>query len=249
MSEHPNGAAAIASEHNGASTENNTTGRIKVASGTRRASAAPRRRGAEHYDSILWRVHPQKASLDGGFTLGITSAGKQAGVSTVAANLAIRAADHRQTPVLLVDANFVRPRQAREFHLGDTLGLTDVLSQECEPTDAIHASNIEGLSILPLGSPGLVERTVGDYETIASLMTELRGSFATVVFDLPPAQELRQSLLIAQQLDKTLLVVRCESTNGKDAQTAINRLNADGVAVAGAVVTQRKHYTPRWLRR
>ncbi len=75
-----------------------------------RIAGAPDRPGAEHYDTLLWRIAPRLETAGGmGLLLGLTSSDRQAGVSTVAANLAIRAADHKLGPVLLADCNFRHP--------------------------------------------------------------------------------------------------------------------------------------------
>ncbi|MEM6330604.1 MAG: CpsD/CapB family tyrosine-protein kinase, partial [Planctomycetota bacterium] len=209
----------------------------------------PRRRGAEFYDTLLWRVQPKQPTAGDGFAIGVTSADRHAGVSTVAANLAIRAADHRQSPVLLIDANLLHPRQQRNFRLRGGAGLTDLLAGECGVGEAVFDSGVDGLSVMPLGSPSLVERTVCDHDAVAALFAELRGDYATLVFDLPPANAMRHTLLFAQQLDATLMAVRSEATRTKAARAAVARLQADGVAVTGSVVTQQKRYTPRWLSR
>lgn len=214
-----------------------------------RGAMTQRRRGADYYDTILWRVRPQVMEPATGFTLGVTSCNRRAGVSTVAANLAIRAADHQLTPTLLVDANLIHPRQERSFRLYDAPGLADILAGECEVEEGIHPSGVSGLSVMPLGSVGLIDRASVDYERLSALLTELRSDFATTIFDLPEVRHLRHSLLIAQQVDAALLVLRSEKTRRKVAQAAVARLTADNVNVVGSVVTQSKNYMPRWFRR
>lgn len=214
-----------------------------------RGAMTQRRRGADYYDTILWRVRPQESHGETGFTLGVTSCNRRAGVSTVAANLAIRAADHQLTPTLLVDANLIHPRQERAFRLYDAPGLADILAGECEVEEGIHPSGVAGLSVMPLGSVGLIDRASVDYERLGALLTELRSDYATTVFDLPEVRHLRHSLLIAQQVDAALLVLRSEKSRRKVAQAAVARLTADNVTVVGTVVTQQKNYVPRWFRR
>lgn len=210
---------------------------------------APRRRGADYYDTILWRVLPRESPLGQGFVLGLTSAGSRAGVTTVAANLAIRAADHRVSPVLLIDANLARPQVERSFRLHGAPGLTELLAGECGLDESIHASDVDDLSIMPLGASSLVDRARVDQQGIAALMTELRGEFATIVIDLPSSADMRHSLLLAQEADAALLVVRCDGTASGAAKNAIHRLRGDGVNLVGSVVTQQKKYTPRWFQR
>lgn len=207
----------------------------------------PRRRGADPYDAILWRVAPKVTPTELGFALGVTSCDRRAGVSTTAANLAIRAADRRLTPVLLIDANLDHPRQEINFRLHDAPGLTELLAKECELQNAVHPSRIDGLSIMPLGSPSLVDRTNADFETFSALMQELRSEYAVIVCDLPCVADFRQSLLLAQQLDSAVVVLKSESTRRRDAETAIRRLASDGIEVAGAVIAQKRNYVPRWF--
>lgn len=210
---------------------------------------APARRGADYYDTVLWRVLPRDGADMRGYSIGLTSSERRAGVSTVAANLAIRAADHRLSPVLLLDANLTRPSLHRSFRLRNAAGLTEVLADDHDPRDAIHETNVDGLSVMPLGDQRLVDRARVDQQGIVALMTELRAEFSTVIVDLPEVRELRHSLLLAQQLDATLMVVRCNGTTRQAAQNAIHRLDGDGIKVVGSVMTQHKTYTPRWLQR
>lgn len=219
-----------------------------AAGGPRRA-ITPRRRGADYYDTILWRLLPASlADAEGGAAIGVTSGAERSGVSTVAANLAIRAADHLGGPVLLIDANLARPRLARAFRTHRAKGLGDILAGACEPADAIHETGVDGLSLLPAGAAALSDRLSIDQQTIDSLLKELVDEYRLVFVDLPTVAKLRKSLLLARRLDEVLLVVRSESQRRQGAQTALARLRDDGVRVAGAVVTQQRDYIPRWFR-
>lgn len=239
-------------EAEAAGPEPGSDGRAAVA-GTvpRRAprGMAPRRRGADHYDTILWRVRPRGGDALDGYTIGVTGCARKAGVSTVAANLAIRAADHRQSPVLLIDANLEHPSIGRSFRLHGAPGLTELLAETCQLQEAIHESGVEGLSVMPLGQPGLVDRARVDFECFASLLGELRSDFATIVVDLPESGRMRHSLLIAQQADAVLLVLRADATRRAAAKAAAARFGEDGVNIVGTVVTQQKNYVPRWFQR
>src|SRR5450755_2708786 len=74
------------------------------------------RPGAEYFDALLWRLFDRREDAHGlGYLMGVTGCARHSGVSTVAANLAIRAADHGLGPVLLVDANDQHPQLNRMF--------------------------------------------------------------------------------------------------------------------------------------
>jgi Mrp family chromosome partitioning ATPase len=70
-----------------------------------------------------------------------------------------------------------------------------------------------------------------------------------VIFDFPPADRLRQSLLLARRLDQVLLVVRAESTRKDDAAKLSQRLVDDGLPLAGVLFNRHRSYVPRWMER
>ena len=80
----------------------------------------------EHYRALADRLRLTQSS-SAVQTIGLTSCSPREGVSTVAANLAITAAAMFDRPVLLVDANFLRPALRRMFRLRQGPGLADVL--------------------------------------------------------------------------------------------------------------------------
>ncbi|TWT48715.1 CpsD/CapB family tyrosine-protein kinase [Botrimarina hoheduenensis] len=211
---------------------------------------APRRRGADPYDTLLWRLQPRmEGRLSGAYLLGITGCESRAGVSTIASNLAIRAADNQVRPVLLIDANTAAPRIAKNFRLRKTLGLGDLLTGGCGLEDAIHASSVEGLDIMPLGSRGIIERGGLDQRVVDTVIESLRESYELVIFDLPAVDRLRHNLLVARRLDGVVMTVRNESTPASRLNEATEQLRADGVELVGAVLNRQRQYTPGWLRR
>lgn len=213
----------------------------------------PRRRGADAYDTLLWRLHPRLEEgneRDGaGFLVGVTSCDRKAGVSTVAANLAIRAADHQMRPVLLIDGSASRPSVARQFRLRGSHGLADALSGHCSLAEAIHETPVDGLEVMPVGTAGLMDRVGLDHQQVDAMLSGLRESHEMVVFDLPEASELRHMLLVARRLDAAILALRSEATSAEVVEQTADQLRADGVNLVGSVVSRRRQYVPDWLRR
>ncbi|TWT90244.1 Tyrosine-protein kinase YwqD [Pseudobythopirellula maris] len=219
-------------------------------SGAKRSPLVPRRRGAEPYDTVLWRLQSRVEQRHGaGFLVGVTSCMRRAGVSTLAANLAIRAADHQLTPALLVDCNAAHPQVDREFRLQGARGLADLLAGECELEEAVHPTNVEGLEVMPLGTTGLIDRASVEPRRLEGLVRSLGESHEYVVFDLPPADDMRHALLVAKQLDAVLMAVGSEVTPRGLAKKSIDLLRSDGVSFAGAVVTRQKKHVPGWFGR
>lgn len=214
----------------------------------------PRRRGADAYDTLLWRLQPRleaaREKYDGaGFLVGVTACDRRSGVSTVAANLAIRAADHQMRPVLLVDTAAHQPTVGEQFRLRDALGLADAIAGRCPIRDAIHETSVDGLDVMPVGTAGLVDRVGFDCQQVEAMIGGLRESHQMVVFDLPQVDELRHMLVVARRLDAVVLTVRHLSTSAGPLERAAEQLRADGVNLVGSVMCAHKQYVPSWLRR
>ncbi len=209
-----------------------------------------RREGAAFYDTLLWRL---RAGMDlesqSGYVLGLTSGERRSGVSTVAANLAIRAADHQLQPVLLVDANVRSPKQHRAFRLKGDVGLADVLVRGGNPEELVQKTRYPGLDVLPLGQKDQFDRARVATEAFDQLDKWMRESYSTVILDLPDATDLRHTLLLARKADSIVLVVRAESSRRNDIKKAVAKLQEDGVSIGGVVLNRMRQYAPRWLAR
>ena len=218
---------------------------------SRPASGAPEigeRPGAQYYDAILWRLLAELGEEEGaGRLFGITSCGRQSGVTTLAANLAIRAADHGVGPVLLVDANVGHPRLHQLMNADRATGLADVLTGQATLGLSVQATSVRDLEFLRLGTRDLFNHARADRHQLRALLSELRESYAAVFVDLPATGELEHVLPLARELDATLVVIRAGKTPRSRAQRSLRQLISSGVHVAGAVVTGQHQYVPNWL--
>ncbi len=218
--------------------------------GSARAATTPSRRGTEPYDAILWRLEARHAPESAkSTTLGLIGCERRVGVTTVAANLAVRASELQLGPVLLVETNATAPRLSKMWRLSAGPGLAQLLAGEASYADCVRPGPTPGLTVLPAGS--LPRGATSSWEPggVEALFAEACADHRLVVFDLPAADELQQALLLARQLDQVLLVVRSEATRQQRAERVADRLEEDGVPLSGAVLNRRRSYVPRWLER
>ncbi len=207
-----------------------------------------RRGETTYYDTLLWRLRSRMdAETTGGYVIAVTSCARRSGVSTVAANLAIRAADHHMAPVLLVDANMRYARQHRVFRLKEKQGLADVLTGNCLPSEAISKTRFDSLDLLPLGSCDRFERARILAERVELLSKWMRENYCTIIMDLPDANELRHALLLARKADTALFVIRAEAVRRSEARRSVAMLHEDGINLGGIVLTRTKTFAPKWL--
>jgi capsular exopolysaccharide synthesis family protein len=173
---------------------------------------------------------------DGMSTLMVTSPRDAEGKSTFAAHLAICLA-RSGVKVALVEADMHRPTQYETFGATREPGLSDVLLKRLPLAEAIQETDYPSLFILPAGSP-VDERTqVLVPDRLQEIFTELRTKFQTVIVDAPPVLPVYDAMVLGQQVDQTVLMVRCDHSRFQTIHQARQRLESVGVPVAGLVVS------------
>ena len=219
-----------------------STARLKLAANASNESASD-------LDMLLWRLRARiEVNANSGTMIGLTSCGTKCGVTTLATNLAIRAANNHMGPVLVIDANMSAPRLHRIFHQDTKVGLADLLTGTNTPEEAIRPTSIEELDLLPVGSKEAVRGGRIVPEKYGDIAAWIRDRYRTVFVDLPSIETMRHSIFLARLLDTTIVAVRSEATSKANVESAVQRMKQDGVHVGGTVLTRRRVYTPGWLR-
>jgi Mrp family chromosome partitioning ATPase len=178
-------------------------------------------------------------------TIGVIGAEPRVGATTIAANLATRAAELQQGPVLLVEASAQRPKLASAWKLVPRLAT--LLDGEASLSDSLQDGPAPDLKVLAAG--GAASEPAWEPEVVDVFLAEAAGDYRVIIVDLPPAEQLNDALWLARQLEQVLLVVRAEQSRGPAAQRVAAQLADDGVTLAGVVLNRQRSYLPRWLSR
>jgi non-specific protein-tyrosine kinase len=102
---------------------------------------------------------------------------------------------------------------------------------------ALAASGVEGLRILPAGSPAAVPADLLTSRRLEALVSNLKSQADFVLFDAPPLLAVSDAALLAANLDGVLLAVSAGQTRRDHAQRAKELLEKIKVRVVGAVLT------------
>ncbi len=129
------------------------------------------------------------------------------GKSTLSSNLAVTMAQSGRK-VLLIDADFRRPRIAKLFNIDSDLGMATVVAGACELDDATHQSSIPGLSIMPGGKRPSNPAELLSSQRFADLLGALREKFDIVIVDTPPLLAVSDPSAIAAVVDGVVLTMR-----------------------------------------
>lgn len=191
---------------------------------------------ADEYRRMLTRViYPQEDTPELNSCL-LTSPSQGDGATSASCNLAISLALAGRK-VLLVDVGARRNEIEGIFGLPRGRGLSEVLAQECAPSEVVQDSPYAGLQVL---GPGLEPAALMGRLASRAMIEFLEGAeraFEHVVIDAPPALLMAEAKLLAPVVDGVILVVGAEvSTMGK-VRRCIGELRQGGANLVGIVLT------------
>jgi polysaccharide biosynthesis transport protein len=205
---------------------------------------------AEAYRVLAARVSFLAGQL-GLTSIMVTSAGPDEGKSITAANLALALAE-MERDVLLISADFRRPRAHRLFALPNQFGLGDVLT-DLRPSDLQTEEETQISSelwsvtkhlwvLVSRPAPPEVAALLGS-DTMGRLLERQRETFDFVILDCPSALTAADALTLAPLVDAVLVVVDRRSTDRHAVVRLREQLEQVGGRILGAVLN--RHPTDR----
>jgi succinoglycan biosynthesis transport protein ExoP len=165
----------------------------------------------------------------------VTSPDPGDGKSTFTANLAVSLAQTGKR-VLLVDADFRRPRVAKIFGIESTLGLSGVIQGTADLTDAVVESGVENLSLLACGPRPINPSELLGSQQFRELVDVLRDAYDFVLIDTPPVLAVTDPCVVAPRVDGVVLLIRITKDVRPHARRSVESLQELGANILGVVV-------------
>ncbi|HEY5956807.1 MAG TPA: polysaccharide biosynthesis tyrosine autokinase [Polyangiaceae bacterium] len=165
----------------------------------------------------------------------VTSASPSEGKTMVATTIAVAFAQAGQR-VLLVDCDLRRARLHRVFKMYSASGVSSVLQDLSTLDNAIIATHVPNLSLLPAGPhvPNPAELLQSD--SFEKLLTALKQNFDRVILDSPPVLVVTDPAVLSARVDTTVVVYRARVTRRDVARQAAFKLSELGANIAGVVL-------------
>jgi capsular exopolysaccharide synthesis family protein len=167
--------------------------------------------------------------------LWIGSSAPAEGKTLCSANLAVTMAQAGAS-TLVIDCDLRRPNLHNLFGAEREVGLTSVISGNVEPREAIVATGIENLDLLPCGpNPPNPSEVLGS-NRMTKLLDRLRTKYDRIILDTPPVSAVTDAVVLAPRADGCLLVVRGGVTPRKIVQSTVEKLRMVDARMIGAVM-------------
>jgi len=157
----------------------------------------------------------------------VTSATSGEGKTFLAINLALSLATEIDRSVLLVDTDMVKGDVMRVLGVDSERGLTDVLASDgLDVRDALVATNIESLTLLPAGPMRNNATELFSSEKMVRLINDLSRRYPDrlVIFDTPPLLAATEAHVLATLVGQVVLVVEAQRTTQAYLAEALGQL-------------------------
>jgi capsular exopolysaccharide synthesis family protein len=165
----------------------------------------------------------------------VTSPEQGDGKSTLVSNLAVSIAQSGKT-VLLIDADFRRPRIHKLFGLSDEVGMALVMAGEAELDDAIQATVVDGLAVLPCGPRPPNPAELLTSHRFNKIVEVVRERYDFVLMDTPPVLAVSDPSVVAPRVDGVILLIRLSKHDRPRAVRSREILTSLGANILGVVV-------------
>jgi len=175
------------------------------------------------------------ASIEATRVVLVTSAVSGEGKTTLASHLATSLA-RAGRKTLFIDCDLRRPAAHQLFELPMQPGFSEVLMNEVHVAEAIRATPVEGLWMMPAGQWDREVIQALARDGVAELFDKLKGEYDFIIVDSHPVLPATDSLLIAQHVDAVLLSLLRDVSQTPRVYAASQRLGTLGIRILGAVV-------------
>ncbi len=175
--------------------------------------------------------------------LMVTSATTGEGKSTTCALMAITSAK-KNLKTLLVDCDLRRPSLHRLFGFDRSDGLVEVLADGMSARKLVKRTSLDNLDLITAGKAWPHPTELFDSRAIGSIIDDLKFYYDFIIVDTPPVIPVSDPMLLAQELDGSVLVVKAGETPREVARRAAEIMTSNNTKLLGVVLNNARGSLP-----
>jgi Mrp family chromosome partitioning ATPase len=147
----------------------------------------------------------------------------------------------------LADFDFTNSGLSFLLGLEAEVGISNVLLDQASVEEALAATRLPNLSVLPAGHPSVGRQVTQMYDRCQELCELLTARFNYVFLDVPSLRKHPNFTFWAGGRARAILVVRAGQSRLPTVTKALQLLQFMRLEVAGIALNAREFYVPAWL--
>ena len=148
--------------------------------------------------------------------------------------------------VVIVDCDLRKGIIHRQLKITRSPGLSELIAETTEISEALHQTYIENLSVIPSGKlpPNPAELLLN--KNFSLHLKALSSSFDFVLLDAPPVLAVTDAAILGRQAGTTLVLARAGRHSMHELEQTVKRLQQAGVEVRGMIFNDMALYSSRY---
>jgi capsular exopolysaccharide synthesis family protein len=182
--------------------------------------------------------------------IALTSSLHSEGKTLTTLNLAMTLAQSTQKPkVLVVDADLRRGRVAKYLGVNPKVGLTELLMDKIEMSEALFNIDVENLTFISAGSVPANPVELLSSDPMNRLLTVMKTKFDHIIIDTPPVISVTDAGIVGAQADGVIMVIQAGRTQRGIVKRATELLHQSHSKILGHVLTNIEYHLPEYIYR
>ena len=183
-------------------------------------------------------------------TLVVTSSLHAEGKTVTALNLAMVIAQSTQKPkVLVVDADMRRGRVAKYLGVDHPTGLTEILTDKVDASEALFHIDMENLAFIAAGSVAENPAELLGSDRMRQFLADMKTQFDFILIDTPPIIAVTDPGIVGALVDGILLTIQAGRTQRGIVRRATELLDQSQSKIIGHVLTNIEYHLPEYIYR
>lgn len=168
----------------------------------------------------------------------VTSTNPTEGKTTITSNLAVCMAQTGKK-ILLIDTDLRNPQIHHNFDIENTLGVSNVISEDIEYTAVIEKiEGIDNLDIITAGSIPPNPAELLSSTRMDAFLEKVKNEYDMVLLDTPPVNSVTDAAILSNKVDGVIFVIQSAKTEIKVIKRAKEKLETVNAKILGVVLNK-----------